>query len=55
VAKLIARPLATAALVRIQAFLKNQKWATQTKEWQHTLAPPKSIQKIFKKAFWKTF
>jgi hypothetical protein len=46
--KLVARLLATAALwVRIQASLKNAKWATYSKRrsGQHTLAR----QKIYKK------
>jgi hypothetical protein len=45
-AKLVARPLATAA-VRIKTFLKNHKWTTVRKEVANTLFPAK---KIYKKA-----
>jgi hypothetical protein len=40
--KLLARLPATAALwVRIQTFLKNQKWTTKAKEWPAHSSPPK--------------
>ena len=45
-AKFVAHLLATAALwVRIQASLKNTKWATLAKEWPTHSSPPKNIQK----------
>jgi hypothetical protein len=48
VAKLVARPLATAALwVRIQTSLKNAKLATQ-RSGQNTLARQKNLQKKLK-------
>ncbi len=53
-AKLVARPLATAALwVRIQTYLKNTKWATYAKEWPTHSSPLKNIQKEKKKYYRK--
>ncbi len=54
-AKLVARPLTTAALrVRIQTSLKNHKWATLQRSGKQTQIRQQTNLKRFKKAIWQS-